>query len=175
MTETDVAEPARAAKSRRWMLPLLLAAGAAVLAIVAIAVLRVLFTDPAPALGPTAVADLRPGACLAEPAVDLATYTVVDCDAPHPQQVVAEVELTADAVDVYSSYTSITSYVELICDRMIEYDLFVREGARREGYDLVALAVPDRRQWETGTDRALCAIVADDGTEFTESLYRRMP
>lgn len=157
------------------MLPLLIAGGAAVLALVLVIIFRVVLANPAPPLGPTAAHDLVPGACLAEDAADLATYTVVDCGVPHPQQVVAEIELTNDAVGVYTSYTSITSYVEEICDRLIEYDLYVTEGAGRDGHDSVALAVPDRRQFETGTDTALCAIVAQDGSELTRSLYRPMP
>jgi hypothetical protein len=174
MTDTE-AQPAAAIRTRRWVLPVVIAAGAAVLALIVIVVLRVILANPAPPLGPTSTEDLQPGSCLAEAATDLTTYTVVDCGTPHPQQVVAEVTLTPEAVAVYSSYTSIHAYVEAICDRLIEYDLYVEAGTGRSGHDLVAIGVPDQRAWNAGDDTALCAIVAEDGADLTGSLYRPMP
>lgn len=172
MSETS---PAEIAGRPRWLLPVIIAGGAAVLALGAILVLRLVLAHPAPPLGPTPAFELQPGSCLAEAGTVLDTYTVVDCSAPHPQQVVAEVELTRQAVEVYTSYDSITAYVEHICDRLIEYGLYVPEGSVKAGYDLVALAIPDAAQWQAGHDHARCAIVAVDGSELTGNLYRPMP
>ncbi len=77
-------------------------------------------------MGVTAVADLQPGARLAEDSLELAEYTVVSCSDAHPQQVITTYDLALGR-DVYTSYAAIPALAQEICDRYLEYDLYVEQ------------------------------------------------
>jgi hypothetical protein len=170
-SQTVASEPGR---GPRWARIGIIAAAAVVVAIVAIVGFRALLSNPAPPLEVTAAADLQLGSCLAEDGTDLESWTVVDCATGHPQQVVASMDLSV-VTNVYSAFSAMTSVAEEICDRYLEYDLFVQPVADPKTHDLVAIAVPSLEQYEAGETIALCAIVALDGAELTGDLYRPMP
>jgi hypothetical protein len=136
-----------------------------------IAVIVEVFSSPA--FGPTPAAALAPQSCLAESGVDLPSYTVVDCESAHAQQVVAEIDLSRNTAQ-YTTPSSLASYAGEVCDRFFEYGLFVSSSAD-DRYRLVAVAVPTPEAVAAGTSRALCSIVAVDGSPITGSLYRAMP
>ena len=126
------------------------------------------------ALGPTAAADLRPGACLAEADADLAQYTVVDCVEEPAQQVVADIDLSRDTSQ-YTTPAALDAYAQEICDRFLEYDLYVVDGIDEAVYDFVAITVPTPDDVVNGDAAARCAVVARDGSPLPGSLYRAMP
>jgi hypothetical protein len=174
VSEPTQIEAADSPRTPRWGRIGIIAAAAVVVAIIATVGVRMVLADPRPALGVTAAADLRLGSCLAEAGVDLERWTVVDCSVGHPQQVVASMDLSV-VTNVYSAFSAMTTVAEEICDRYLEYDLFVQESVDSTTHDLIALAVPSQEQYEAGDTRALCAIVALDGTPITTDLYRPMP
>lgn len=171
VTEVPAAKPAFRPS---WALIGLVAAGTVLVIILAVIVVKVVAATPQPRLGVTASDELQPGSCLDEGAVDLDQYTVVDCGRPHPQQIVASIDL-GKSENVYTQYDAMSSYAQEICDRLIEYRLYLREGPSYDRYELVVVAMPTQAQFDEGRQFALCAIVDPDGDDLTESFYRAMP
>lgn len=152
-----------------------IAAGAAVLALAAFTLGSIIVgVVSALSLGLTAADDLRPGACLAEVARDLPEYTTVDCAESPAQQVVADIDLGRNTAQ-YTTAASLDAYAQEICDRFLEYDLFVPVGVDDETYDLVAITVPTPEDAAAGDTTARCSIIARDGSPLPGSLYREMP
>lgn len=174
---TDVVD----APNRPWMsLPrwarfgiILLAA--IVVVLVAIVAVRLATRVPAIPLGVTAVDDLRPGACLAEDARDAAEYTVVGCGEAHAQQVFAVADLDLDD-DVYALVDdALVVFGDQVCDRYLEYRLFLLDDLETSDFEAYAIAVPTSAAYADGDTEALCAIADDDGAALTSDLYRAMP
>ena len=152
-----------------------IAAGAAVIALGAFALVSIVGgVVSILSLGPTAADDLRPGACLAEAARDLGEYTTVDCAESPAQQVVADIDLGRNT-EQYTTASALDAYAQEICDRFLEYDLYVPVGIDEEVYDLVAITVPTPEAVAAGDTAARCSIVARDGSPLPGSLYREMP
>jgi len=157
----------------RWAIIVLAAGGAVALTVIGLVVAVIVSAFSGPAWGPTDVAALQPGSCLAEDGTDLATYTVVDCDQAHPQQVFAEIDLSRNTAQ-YTTQTALTSYAGEICARFLEYGLFVTDAAD-DSISTVALAVPTPEALAAGSSRALCSLTGADGSPLTGDLYRPMP
>lgn len=174
--ETDTTETAEStpAPRRNWARLALIAAGGVVVAIVVIVIVRVLLATPHPTLGETQARDLQPGSCVAEEAADLASYTVVDCGAGHPQQVFGIMDMRTDS-DIYTEFDTMRAYADEICARYLEYGLFVKAGIRNDVYVAKSLAMPTEQEFTDGERTALCAIAALDGSALTTDLYQRMP
>lgn len=152
-----------------------IAAGAAVLAFGAFALISIVGgVVSALSLGPTVADDLRPGACLAEVTRDLPEYTTVDCTESPAQQVVAEIDLGRNTAQ-YTTASALDAYAQQICDRFLEYDLYVPVGIDEEIYDLVAITVPTPEEVAAGDTAARCSIIARDGSPLPGSLFREMP
>lgn len=162
-------------RAPRWGLIGIIAGVTVVVAIAATVGIRALIARPAPSLGVTAAADLRPGSCLADPA-DAATdeVTVVDCGSPHPQQVVGTVDLSIDT-QAYTQFSAMSTYADEVCDRFLEYGLLVSDGVDADGYDLMAVAVPSESDYVGGRSEAYCAVQALDGSPLVGDLYRPLP
>jgi len=167
-TETPVAAP------RNWARLALVAAAAVVVAIVLVVVIRVALTSTHPALGATQSRELQPGSCLAEAEPDLASYTVVDCSTGHPQQVFGTIDLRVDS-DIYTEFDTMRAYADQICERYLEYGLWVKSGIRNDVHAAHSLAMPTEQEFADGVRDALCAITSADGSELTADLYQRMP
>lgn len=164
---------ARERRVRRARLGLVTAA-AIVVALLLLVGVRALVANPGPTLGPTAAADLVLGSCLLENGPDLDRYTVIDCNSSHPQQVVASMDLTV-AAESYTSFESVSAFAVEVCNRYLEYGLFIRPEAQSTDFALAPIAVPTRKQFTAGRTTALCAITAADGSQLAGSLYRPMP
>jgi hypothetical protein len=150
-------------------------AGGAVLALIVVGVVSLAVALGAfLSLGPTAATDLRPGACLAEPDADLAQYTVVDCVEEPAQQVVAEIDLGRDT-EQYTTPAALDAFAQEICDRFLEYALYVPEDIDIVRFDLAAITVPTPDEVAAGDTVARCAVVARDGSPLPGSLFRAMP
>lgn len=162
------------APQRNWGRLGLIAAGAVVVALVLIVVVRLIASAPHPELGETEAHALPLGACLEQQAVDLEEYTVIDCAAEHPQQVFGVVDLTEDS-SIYTEFSAMSSYVDEVCKRYLEYGLFVKSGVKSDTYDASAIAVPTEDEFEAGTSEARCALTNRDGSALTADLYQRMP
>lgn len=160
-----------APRVRRWGLLALVAGGAVILALLALLVVRIVTTNARPPLGVTAVADLQPGACLAEEATDLAEYTVVSCSDAHPQQVITTFDLALGR-EVYTSYAAIPALADEICGRYLEYDLYVEQAPGDDRLSVIALGLPSESEYDDGRTEAYCAVVATDGTDLTSDEYR---
>ncbi len=157
----------------RWAIILLAVAGAIVVTVIALVIAVIVQVLSSPAFGPTPADALIPDSCLAESGTNLPTYTVVDCESTHAQPVVAEIDLGRNTAQ-YTTASALASYAGEVCDRFFEYGLFVSSSAD-ERYRLVAISVPTPEAVAAGTSRALCSIVAVDGSPLTGSLYRAMP
>ena len=174
---SDATEP----RSARWRaLPgwarIGILVGATVLVVLAVAVaVRVATRVPPIPLGTTAVADLRPGACLAEPARDAAQYTVVPCSTAHPQQVFAVADLAINDSIYELVEPALATFGDQVCSRFREYRLGLQEGLVTGDYVAYAIDVPDRTAWEAGDTVALCAIADVDGASLSADLYRPVP
>lgn len=179
MTETvspDAGEQASAWRGLPvWARIGILALAAVVVALVAIVLIRLATRVPPIPLGVTAVADLRPGSCLAEGGVDRAQYTVVGCGAEHPQQVFATADLELDASIYGLVDESLATFGDEVCGRYLEYRLFLREDLDKSEYTAAALGIPTAAEYEAGDTEALCTIVRADGGALTDDLYRAMP
>lgn len=173
-TTTETPESESGERQPRWALIGIIAAATVLVVLVAVIGFRALLANPSPPLGLTAAADLQLGSCLAESALDLDEYTVVDCASPHPQQVVGTVDMSLRAVD-YTEYSAVAVFVAETCLRFVEYSLFVRDDITVEDHQTQALAVPSEEQFTAGTTDALCSLSARDGSELSESLYRPLP
>ena len=158
----------------RWALIGLIAAGTVLLIILAVIVVKVVAATPQPRLGVTSSGELLPGSCVEEEDTDLEKYTVVDCGRPHPQQIVASIDL-GKGENVYTQYSAMSSYAQEVCDRLIEYGLYLRSELSYDDYEFVVVAMPSEQQFDDGQQSAMCAIVHSDGDELTESYYQKMP
>lgn len=173
MPTDDAESPTTAPADRtpRWGLLAAVAGGAVVLALVVLLIVRVVITNAGPPLGVTAVTDLQPGSCLAEKAANAAEYTVVSCSTPHPQQVIAEVDLALGR-DVYTSYDAVPLLAQKVCERYLEYDLYVEQETGDDRLSIVAMGVPSEAEFDDGRTTGYCAVVATDGTDLTTDDYR---
>lgn len=158
----------------RWALIGIIAASVVLFIILAVIVVKVVAASPPVQLGVTDAGDLQLGSCLEQAAVDLEEYTVVDCGLAHPQQIVATIDL-GKTENVYTQYSAMSVYAQEICDRLIEYRLYLREGPAYDDYEFVVVDMPSQGEFDDGEQRALCAIIASDGDDLTESYYRAMP
>ena len=170
------------APSRRWAaLPGwarlgILALAVVIVAIVAIVVVRVVTRVPPIPLGTTAIGDLRPGSCLAEAELDLVEYTVVSCSTEHPQQVFAPADLTLDDATYELVGPSLATFGDLLCNRFLEYRLFLAEELETRLYVADVIDVPDDDAYAAGDTEALCVIFPrETGATLTGDLYRPMP
>ena len=170
---TDDANQPRGARFPRWAIVLIAAAGALVIAAIAMVIAGTVGFLSGPTLGATDAGLLAPESCLSQRSAELTTYTVVDCETAHAQQVVAEIDLSRNTAQ-YTTLAALTSYAGEICDRFFEYGLFVSSSAD-DRYRLVAIAVPTPEALAAGESRALCSIVAVDESPLIGSLYRAMP
>jgi hypothetical protein len=148
---------------------------AVVVALVALIGFRVATRVPAIPLGDTAIADLQPGACLAEDGADLDTYTVVACSAPHPQQVFAIADLELDESVYAQTGGALDAFGDAVCDRYLEYRLFLDQELERSDYTTRAIGLPTPDEYAAGDTDALCVIAREDGADLTSDLYRAMP
>lgn len=171
---TDETTPAKPAFRPRWGLIGIVVASAIALIIVIVIVAKIAGAAVQVPLGVTDSDELQLGSCLEQEEADLDEYTVVDCSVGHPQQVVATIDL-GKGENVYTQFAAMSSYAQEVCDRLIEYGLFVREHVSSDDYEFALLAMPTEKQFEAGHTEALCAIVHSEGDELTESLYRPMP
>lgn len=173
---TDPAEPSRGwAALPRWTRIGILALAAVVVALILLVLVRIVSRAPAIPLGVTPVAELRPGSCLAESALDLDEYTVVSCSVEHPQQVFAVADLDLED-DVYALVEeSLAVFGDEVCDRYLEYRLFLAPDLEKSDYTAYAIAVPSPASYAAGETSALCAVSPDDGGAITGDLHRPMP
>ncbi len=148
---------------------------AIVVALACLLAFRLLTRATPIAYGVTAVADLRPGSCLAEAARDLTEYTVGSCALPHPQQVFATAELELDEWVYAQTGGALQSFGDEVCDHYLEYRLFLIAELEKGDYKAFAIAVPDPAAYAAGDTSALCVLVAEDGTDITGDAYRPMP
>lgn len=176
MSDREATVQTSESETRRpnWWVIGIVAAATIFVALFAIIAFRALLSDPPPALGATPAAELQLGSCLAEAETDLASYTVVDCASPHPQQVVGTVDIGIRSV-AYTQYTAVTVFAREVCNRYLEYSLFVRDEITPEDYTADAIAIPTETQYKSGQDQALCVVAAGDGSQLTESVYRALP
>jgi hypothetical protein len=174
---TDVADssPHGWAALPRWARLGLIALAAVVVALIAIVVVRLVTRVPPIPYGVTATDDLRPGSCLAESQADLDEYTVIPCGQAHPQQVFATADLELDDTVYALVESSLVTFGDQVCDRYLEYRLYLREGLETGGYEAYAIAVPDPEAYAAGDTEAVCALAAADGTDITGDAYRPMP
>ncbi|GHF04532.1 hypothetical protein GCM10011600_01210 [Pseudolysinimonas yzui] len=146
-----------------------------VIALAALIAFRVATRAPAIPLGETAIADLQPGSCVAEDRLDLATYTVVACSAPHPQQVFASADLELDESVYAQTGGALDAFGDAVCDRYLEYRLFLDQEIERTDYTARAIGLPTPDEYAAGDTDALCVIARGDGDDLTDDLYRPMP
>lgn len=159
----------------RWARIGLIAFVAIVVALATLVTVRVVTRVPAIPLGATAVDEVRPGSCVEESARDLAEYTVVRCDLEHPQQVFATTELEL-APDVYTLVDeAIGMFGDEVCERYLEYRLFLLADLERSDYVAYAIGVPSVDEYAAGRTEALCAIAPVSGGTITGDLHRPMP
>jgi len=145
-----------------------------VLVIIGIVGLNATVESSPPSVGPTVAAELVLGSCVGESESGLAEYTVTGCFFEHQQQVVAEVDLRR-TVGTYSSTEALTSFVQEVCDRFLEYGLFVPLDLSEEQYELIAISVPTIEELDAGSERALCAVRSIDGSLISGDLYVPLP
>ena len=165
----------------RWLRIGIIAAATAVVVLVIAVIIRILLQTPLIPLGPTAVDDLMPGACVVESG-QLETYTVVSCSTHHHQQVIAKVDLAFPGVP-YSADSSLATYAGYTCDRLLEYRLYLVQDMVKTEYKMAAISPPTLEQYQGGETVTLCAVydnpkLPDDGGEsedLTRDLYRPMP
>jgi hypothetical protein len=158
----------------RWAIVGVIAGLTVLIIIVVVIIVKVAVNSTLVPLGVTSANELQTGSCLAEGATDLAEYTVVDCGLPHPQQVVALIDL-GKTDNIYTQFSAMSSYAQEICDRLIEYRLYLREGPTYDDYQLVVVGMPSEQQFADGGQFARCAIIHTAGDELTESYYKAMP
>ena len=170
--------PAAPPRQTRWALIGIVAAITIVVALVVLVSVRALISVPYPEPGVVDADKLILGSCLAEDSVDAAQYTVVDCSQAHPQQVVADIDLTISTAD-YTHFESRALYAQEVCDRFLEYGLFVPDRIAdvfvRASYELRLISMPSQEQLEAGRTTTFCAIRAVDGSLLTENLYEPLP
>ena len=125
-------------------------------------------------LGETSVSDLAPGACLAEDEAGRDDYTVVACTGEHAQQVIGPVEL-GDEADTYSTFQAVGTFAEAVCDRYLDYGLYLTDEASTTSHDVGIVAMPTETEFGAGRTTALCSVRAADGSTLTSDLYEPLP
>jgi hypothetical protein len=146
-----------------------------VVALAALVAVRLAMRAPVIPLGASTVDDLVPGSCLAEDARDLDEYTVVPCGEPHPQQVFATADLELDELVYAQTGGALAAFGDEVCDRYLEYRLFLVAGLDKDDYIAHAIGVPTPDAYASGDTDALCVISHEDGERLTADLYRPMP
>jgi hypothetical protein len=158
-----------------WARVGLIAFGVVVIALVSLVAFRVATRVPAIPTGLTAADELRPGSCIAESALDLEEYTVVPCGQPHPQQVFATADLELDD-DLYAlTGGALEAFGDAVCDRYLEYRLFLDEDLDKRDYAAGAIALPTPADYAAGLTETRCVIAHDEGADLVDDLYRPMP
>lgn len=175
MTDTTEARTGWWPTLPRWARLGIVALLAIVVALVALVLVRVLTRVPAIPLGVTATSDLRTGSCLAESGRDLAEYTVIPCTEEHPQQVFATADLDLDDTVYALVDDALAEFGDKVCERYLEYRLFLLADLEKQDYVAFAIAVPDPAAFAEGDTDALCAIAPEDGGTITGDLHRPMP
>lgn len=159
----------------RWARLGLIALAAVVVALLVLVVVRVITRNPPIPLGVTSVAELRPGSCVAEAALDRDEYTVVSCADEHPMQVFATADINIEEVIYREANAVLGAFASSVCDRYLEYRLFLQPDFEKLPYEAVAIAVPTTDEYEAGDTDALCVIRKESGEPLTGDLYRAMP
>ena len=178
-TSADASGISAAAVRRiRWPLVGLVAGGALLLVLIGGVGIRALVAALPPGLGATPVTELQPGSCLREADPALASYTVVPCFAEHAQQFIAPVDLSVSG-NVFSQFSVMSTYSQAVCDRFLEYGLFVTPEvaapAARANYTMHAFHVPTEADFAAGKVTALCSITPADGKPSRTNLYQAAP
>ncbi len=166
----------------RWLRIGIIAAATAVLVLVIAVVVRIALQAPAIPLGVTPVGDVLPGSCLLEPGGTSDEYTVVGCSTPHQQQVIARIDLAFPGVD-YTADESLAIYADEVCNRLLEYRLFLVDDLVKTDYIGGAVAPPTLAEYQAGDTETLCSVLdhpdrPEDGgssEDLTRDLYRPMP
>lgn len=125
--------------------------------------------------GPRAAADIPAGACLAEEGAKRDEYTVVSCDEPHPQQVFAIAELDVDDAIGAQIAGAIDRFADEVCDRHVEYRLYLAPELEPREYIAEALGAPSPEAFTAGEDEVRCTIRTESGDPLVGDLYRPMP
>lgn len=176
MAVSDLPEPASWwSRLPSWARIGLLAFVVVVVALATLVAVRLATRAPAIPLGVSSVGELRPGSCLAEDALDLDEYTVVPCGESHPQQVFASADLELDELVYTETGGALTAFGDEVCDRYLEYRLFLVAELDKDEYRAYAIGVPTPEAYESGDTDALCVIAHEDGERLTADLYRPMP
>jgi hypothetical protein len=165
----------------RWLRIGLIAAGTAVVVLIAAVVIRIVLQTPLIPTGPTPADRLIVGSCLLEPG-DADEYTVVPCSIPHQQQVIASVDLEFPGV-TYEADESLAVYAEQTCLRLVEYRLFMPSDIVKADYTAAAISAPTLAQYDSGDTETLCAVldhpdrpdVGGVSEDLTRDLYRPIP
>jgi hypothetical protein len=166
----------------RWLRIGIIAAATAVLVLIIAVVVRIALQAPAIPLGVTPVDEILPGSCLVEPGGTSGEYTVVGCSTPHQQQVIAEVDLAFPGVD-YTADESLAIYADEVCNRLLEYRLFLVDDLVKADFIAGAVAPPTLEEYEAGETETLCAVLdhpdrpetGGSSEDLTRDLYRPMP
>lgn len=165
-------------RQTRWSLIGIIAAVTIVVALIVLVSVRALVSVQHPQPGIVDADQLVLGSCLAEESTDAAQYTVVDCSEPHPQQVVADIDLTISTAE-YTHFESRALYAQEVCNRFLEYGLFVPEHIAsifvRDAFELRLISMPTEQQLEAGRTTAYCAIRPVDGSFLVDNLYEPLP
>lgn len=175
MTEVVDASPRGFAALPTWARVGLIALAAVLVALIAIVAIRLATRVPPIPHGPTAVADLRPGSCLAEDGADLEQYTVVPCTQDHPQQVFATADLDLQPTTYALVESALAQFGDQVCKRYLEYRIFLHPDLETSAFEASAIAVPDPEAFAAGDTDALCVLKSADGAAFTGDAYRPMP
>lgn len=161
-------------RATRWGLVGLIAGGTIIAVLVGVVGVRAIVASIGPPLGVTAAADLKLGSCLAEESFDLEEFTVVTCSEAHPQQVVGLIEMDQGTA-VYTDFSAMTIYLEAVCDRFLEYGLFLSPDVKNDAFDLTAIAIPTEQEFAAGQRTALCSLTSLDGAALVGDYYRPLP
>ena len=166
------------ARRIRWPLIGLIAGGSLLVILIGGVGLRALVAALPPGLGSTAVGDLQPGSCLKEADAGLASYTVVPCFFDHGQQFISPVDLSVSG-NVFTQFSVMTTYTQAVCDRFLEYGLFIvpeaASAGNRSNYAMHAFHVPSEAEFNAGTVMAGCSISRADGTPSSSDLFLAAP
>jgi hypothetical protein len=165
-----------------WLRIGIIAAATAVIVLIIAVIARLILQTPFIPLGTTATDDLLPGSCLVEPGGGSDEYTVVGCSTPHQQQVIARVDLLFPGVD-YTADEALAIYADEVCNRLLEYRLFLVDGMEKGDFIAAAIAPPTLEQYEAGETETICSVLdhpdrPDEGgqsEDLTTDLYRPMP
>lgn len=164
----------RWARLPRWGRIGVIAGAVMVLAIVGIVTARLVARIAPIPTGVTAVADLRPGACLAE-AAPASDVEVVPCAAEHAAEVFATARLELDD-DVYAQVApALQRFADAVCGRYLEYRLFLDPGIERSDWTATAIDVPGPDAFASGDRDALCVVTPADGGTVTGGVARPAP